>query len=272
MHRLPWNGASAAVLIAAMLFNVDTDSACGARKRAGHAGGKRATRSLSAAGPKHAKGAAAGFANPQLTRGAARHAVPGRTVPGRIVRTVPRAVVPVRAPVVVPGAVTTVVVPETEVVTAEAVPVLTEQAAQSPPLRVINVVDAQTIVVVENGGATNVRLLGVDAVIDENSSGNLHSQAVAYLRQQLHGRQVILGGDLGLSERDESGVRVAYVYRAADGLLMNSDVIAQGYAVAATGYPFELQNAFRSAQRQAAAGKKGVWAAQGLADEGSKKP
>ena len=63
-----------------------------------------------------------------------------------------------------------------------------------------------------------------------------------------------------LEETDEAGRRDAYLYRVPDGLLLNLELVRQGYAVTAGNYAFEHLDAFLIYQRRARADKRGLWA------------
>ncbi|MBE9547089.1 MAG: thermonuclease family protein, partial [Proteobacteria bacterium] len=59
---------------------------------------------------------------------------------------------------------------------------------------------------------------------------------------------------------DETGQAVAYLYRAPDGMLLNLEVIRQGYGLAADYYPYQHDKLFRFYQQKAQADGKGIWA------------
>jgi endonuclease YncB( thermonuclease family) len=52
---------------------------------------------------------------------------------------------------------------------------------------------------------------------------------------------------------------VAYVHPAPDGLLVNLEIIRQGYGLAAEGYAFEHQETFAVYQARAQQTGKGIW-------------
>ena len=63
----------------------------------------------------------------------------------------------------------------------------------------------------------------------------------------------------GLRYTLADGIRVAYVHRAPDGLLVNLEIIRQGYGLAAEGYTFDHQQAFAAYQTRAQQTGKGIW-------------
>ena len=65
------------------------------------------------------------------------------------------------------------------------------------------------------------------------------------------------------TSRDRYGRLLAYVYRRSDGLLVNKEIIRQGYGHAYTKYPFDpaRMEEFRAAEREAWEHKRGLWGA-----------
>jgi len=173
-----------------------------------------------------------------------------------VVRVVPRA-----APVVIPEA-----EPETDVVIRDPdglPPTALEVAeAESPEAYpVTDVGDGLTVTVKVGGEETPVRLLGVaEAGV---ASGNPSMTAEAFLRNLVAGEFVRLVADENLEEADEKGRRVAYLYRVPDGLMVNLELVRQGYAVTAREYAFEHLDAFLIYQRRARADHRGLWALVG---------
>jgi len=53
---------------------------------------------------------------------------------------------------------------------------------------------------------------------------------------------------------------VAYVYREPDGLLVNLELVRQGYGHALTEYPFDGLEQFIAAEREAREARRGLWA------------
>lgn len=75
----------------------------------------------------------------------------------------------------------------------------------------------------------------------------------------LIGEFVYLEYDDNIPEQDEDGQTVAYVYRAPEGLLINLEVIRQGFGLTPTEYQFEEQQTFRTYEEKAQTDGKGIW-------------
>ena len=135
---------------------------------------------------------------------------------------------------------------------------------------VLRVIDGDTVAVVFAGGRTeNVRLIGVDT--PEKSGGNLPAEcfgaeATAFASVLLPpGTPVLLTG--GAETRDVYGRLLAYVHRAADGLLVNMALAREGYAAALSIAPNTDYSAhFTGAVEAARAENLGLWAACGGPD------
>ena len=98
------------------------------------------------------------------------------------------------------------------------------------------VVDGDTIVV---SGNRFVRLIGVDTpeTVDPNRpAGCFGKEASAFLKSLLpRGSPVRLVGDV--EQDDRFGRLLAYVYRRADGLFINAELVRQGFATVLTVAP-----------------------------------
>lgn len=135
---------------------------------------------------------------------------------------------------------------------------------------VLRVVDGDTVTVVFEGGRTeNVRLIGVDT--PEKPGGNLPAEcfgaeATAFTSVLLPpGTPVLLTG--GTETRDVYDRLLAYVHRAADGLLVNMALAREGYAAALSIAPNTDYSAhFADAVEAARAENRGLWAACGGPD------
>ena len=132
------------------------------------------------------------------------------------------------------------------------------------------VVDGDTVVVVFEGGRTeNVRLIGIDT--PEKPGGNLPAEcfgaeATAFTSVLLPpGTPVLLTG--GAETRDVYDRLLAYVHRAADGLLVNMALAREGYAAALSIAPnTDYSTHFADAVEAARAENRGLWAACGGPD------
>jgi micrococcal nuclease len=95
--------------------------------------------------------------------------------------------------------------------------------------RVVEVIDGDTIRVVESGHRDTVRLLGVDTPETHHPTKPVQCygpEASAYTSRRLTGREVRLEDDV--ETRDKYGRRLAYVY--LDGRRFEDDLLEHGYA------------------------------------------
>lgn len=123
------------------------------------------------------------------------------------------------------------------------------------------VVDGDTIVVT---GGERVRLIGVDtpeSVTPDRPVGCFGKEASRFTAHVLPpGTSVRLVGDV--EQRDRYGRLLAYVYRQADGLFVNAELLRQGYAQLLTIPPnIAHTDEFTAIARQAREGSQGLWAA-----------
>ena len=108
-----------------------------------------------------------------------------------------------------------------------------DPAAQSPreTARVVRVVDGDTIRVRLPGGEEAVRYIGVDTPESVKPGAPVECfarSASAFNRRLVEGERVRLVADV--EPRDRYGRRLAYVYRARDGLFVNAELVRRGYA------------------------------------------
>ena len=123
---------------------------------------------------------------------------------------------------------------------------------------VTRVIDGDTIVVEEVG---TVRLIGVDTpetVDPRRPVGYFGKEASDFTRQLAVGTRVRLEFDQDRTDR--YGRTLAYVYLQPEGLLLNAEIIRQGYGFAYTQFPFRMIEQFRSLEREAREAGRGLWA------------
>jgi endonuclease YncB( thermonuclease family) len=129
---------------------------------------------------------------------------------------------------------------------------------QSQTGRVLDIVDGDTIVVVldQDGKAYSVRYIGMEAPESTSRVEPFGLEAVAKNRELVHGKNVTLIKDV--SETDRHGHLLRYVI--ADGIFVNYELVAQGYAKVAS-YPQDIAciPAFQAAEEQASAWRLGLW-------------
>jgi micrococcal nuclease len=128
-------------------------------------------------------------------------------------------------------------------------------------VRVVEVVDGDTIRVDLNGEETPVRLIGIDTpekdgpYTDEECFGE---QATRYTAEALGGRDVELEFDVERTDRFDR--TLAYVW--IDDRLFNERILREGYAVLATFPPnVRYVDRFTTAQRRARDEQAGLWGA-----------
>lgn len=128
-------------------------------------------------------------------------------------------------------------------------------------VRVVEVVDGDTIRVDLNGEETPVRLIGIDTpekdgpYTDEECFG---VRATQYTTRALGGRDVELEFDAERTDRFDR--TLAYVW--IDGALFNERILRDGYAVLATFPPnVRYVDRFTTAQRRARDEEAGLWGA-----------
>lgn len=125
---------------------------------------------------------------------------------------------------------------------------------------VVDVVDGDTIkVLLDSDGKTySVRYIGMDTPENTSQVEYFGPEATAKNSELVYGKSVILIKDI--SETDRYGRLLRYVI--ADGVFVNYELVAQGYANTAS-YPPDIAciPTFQSIEQQASAARLGLWAA-----------
>ncbi len=134
------------------------------------------------------------------------------------------------------------------------------------------VVDGDTL---EVSGGERVRLIGIDtpeSVAPDRPVGCFGKEASRFTASLVPpGTQVRLVGDV--EQRDRYGRLLAYVYRRADGLFVNAELLRQGYAQLLTIPPnIAHTDEFSAIARQARENTQGLWAACTLLPDGRVAP
>ncbi len=121
-------------------------------------------------------------------------------------------------------------------------------------------VEAGTIIRVRaEGGERRVRLIGVFVP----KAGSDEDEARPFLQRLLGGEAVYLEHESDWPLRDREDRYWAYVYRAPDGLLVNLELLRQGYGRLSAPEPFAHAELYRAYERHARQARKGVWAETG---------
>ena len=101
-----------------------------------------------------------------------------------------------------------------------------------PVVRVVRVVDGDTVVLRMAGKDTTVRLIGVDMPETVHPSKPVEAygkEASESTRNLLLGESVRVQYEPGPSRLDKYGRTLAYLYRAPDGLFVNAEIVRHGY-------------------------------------------
>lgn len=131
-------------------------------------------------------------------------------------------------------------------------------------VKVIYVVDGDTIRVLIDSKEDTVRLIGIDSpeVLDEKKPVQCFGkEASNKAKEVLTGKIITLESDLTQGDRDEYGRLLRYVF-LADGTNFNKFMISEGYAREYTfkGNSYGYQSEFKNAEKEAQKNKKGLWA------------
>lgn len=125
----------------------------------------------------------------------------------------------------------------------------------------IRAVDGDTVEILVNGQTETVRYVGIDTP-ERGEPG--------YEAAQRANRRLLGDGDLFLvpdrSDRDRYGRMLRFIY-TADGVFVNREMVAQGYAQPIEYRPdVTLADDFRQVARQAAEARRGFWGGSGEPD------
>lgn len=134
---------------------------------------------------------------------------------------------------------------------------------QSPTgirVKVNRVIDGDTFEIINRGQKERVRLIGMDtpeSVKPGEKAEPWGVEAGRYTKNLIENRMVRLEFDV--QKQDRYGRLLAYVY-LEDGTLLNARLLEEGLAVVFTVPPnVKMADNFLEIQRQARAGKKGIW-------------
>ena len=106
-----------------------------------------------------------------------------------------------------------------------------------------------------------MRLIGVDTpetVDPRRPVGYFGKEASDFAKQLAMGKRVRLEFDQDRTDR--YGRTLAYVYLQPENLLLNAEIIRQGYGFAYTRFPFRMMEQFRVFEREAREAGRGLWA------------
>ena len=133
-----------------------------------------------------------------------------------------------------------------------------------------HVSDGDTLVLSDG---RKVRLIGVDTPelsdaarnrqnarrngLDEKTVNTFARSAKAFTEELIEGKQVRLEYDW--QRFDKYGRTLAYVYREEDGLLLNAEIIRQGYGFSYLFFPFKRSVEFQKLAEEARIEGRGLW-------------
>ncbi len=124
---------------------------------------------------------------------------------------------------------------------------------------VVKVLAGNEVVVQRDGQPVTVRLIG--AYVPQTDPAA--EQARTFTARLLEGESVYLESEPDWPQPDSTGRIWAYVYRAPDGLLVNLELVRQGYARVSAGGPFRHQSLMEAYERLARQNHKGLWSRPG---------
>lgn len=135
--------------------------------------------------------------------------------------------------------------------------------AQLDQARVRRVVDGDTVILVLDGRDVRCRLIGVDTpeTVHPHKPVEAYGRAASrFTTNLLKGERVWVELDETTGRQDRYGRLLAYLWRMPDGLMVNAEIVRQGYGHAYTRFPFERLELFRAYERRARRIGKGLWA------------
>jgi micrococcal nuclease len=123
---------------------------------------------------------------------------------------------------------------------------------------VTRVIDGDTVIV---EGMGTVRLIGVDTpeTVDPRQPVQYFGkEASDFTKQIATGKRVRLEFDQERTDRYDR--TLAYLYLQPENLLLNAEIIRQGYGFAYTQFPFRMMEHFTTLEREAREAGRGLWA------------
>ena len=133
-------------------------------------------------------------------------------------------------------------------------------------VRVVKVIDGDTIVVSDGNTTNKVRLIGVDTPETRHPTKPVQyfgREATAFTKRYLEGKRVRLWRDPIGDTRDHYGRLLRHVF--VNGENFNAKLVAEGYAFAYRDrrFPFSRRSEFILLEKKARAQGKGLWGRRG---------
>jgi micrococcal nuclease len=136
-----------------------------------------------------------------------------------------------------------------------------DSKTQRETVKVLSVIDGDTIVVDYNGKQEQVRLNGMntpETTVSGIPNECYGPEATERTRQLLEGKTVELESEPLQGDRDKIGRLLRYVY--VDGQFVDLLLVQEGYAYDWTDrYPSKYDRQFRKGQKDAIQNKRGLW-------------
>jgi micrococcal nuclease len=127
-----------------------------------------------------------------------------------------------------------------------------------PTCTVLRIIDGDTFECRIGGIKQSVRLLGIDT--PEPGQRPHGAKATAALKRLLRLKSKVML-ELDVRERDSRGRLLAYVWRPRDGMMVNLELVEQGFALVLVEPPNVLHaDTLRAAARTAQRLRRGLWA------------
>jgi micrococcal nuclease len=134
------------------------------------------------------------------------------------------------------------------------------EAIDSNSYKVISVEDGDTIKVDMNGKTETIRFIGVDTPETKDPRKEVQcfgKSASNFTSSMLKDSRVRLETDSLSTNRDRYNRLLRYVYK--DNVLVNAEIVKEGYGFANTGFPFTKSEEFQLYEKQAKNDNKGLW-------------
>ena len=139
-----------------------------------------------------------------------------------------------------------------------------EELPKLPQAEVVRVVDGDTVVLRAGEKDITCRLIGVDTPETVHPSQPVEEygkEASAFLDNLLKGEKVWVEQEQG-NTQDQHGRALVYIYRQPDGMLVNLEIVRQGYGHSYKEYPHKYMADFNAYELKARKVGKGLWASQ----------
>jgi micrococcal nuclease len=144
-------------------------------------------------------------------------------------------------------------------------PTEASSASGDEGVRVVRVVDGDTIIVEIDGREERLRYIGVDTpeTVQPNTPVECFGkEASAENARLVEGKRVELERDVGNRDRFDRLLRYVYVVEDGQRIFVNEALVANGFAYASTFPPdVKHEDTLRAAQREARDNDRGLWGA-----------